>query len=296
MSYSTAYGGRNRCQWTREGSANAVEPDRPESRYSEPRGEDGDGLSNVVHFPRDWIGPREELVPLALPGRAEDFWGEGLGAAPDAAGEDAAEDPQATANSRRTRTIGRLPTVRFPGRVADLASRRVLATLGVAAVAIACSALTIARLGGTSSVHLTASATPGRHLARAAVTLPKTASRRRAPEQARRRPTTSGTGRRVVKPVRRHPSAPRIGSTRAPSVLTAVVVHHSQPAAPVSYTPPVAPVSSSPSVRPAPTYSRPPTAPVPQPAPRPAQQTSSPAHRTFGQGGMLGPGHGNGTG
>jgi hypothetical protein len=71
-----------------------VENDGPNSS----RGHDDDATANVVHFPRDWFGPRDELVPFGPgaeegarddagtptplepvtppPVRADDFWGE----------------------------------------------------------------------------------------------------------------------------------------------------------------------------------------------------------------------------
>jgi hypothetical protein len=75
----------------------------------------GDGLadSNVVPFPRDWIGPPEDLIPFGsaadddlaedLPPTADDFWGEGSALVQDAVQTnlDAGGSPEPT--RRRTR-------------------------------------------------------------------------------------------------------------------------------------------------------------------------------------------------
>jgi hypothetical protein len=60
---------------------------------------------NVVRLPRDWLGPREELIPFgksedgqsgaAVPPTAEDFWGEGS-----ASVQDALRAPPSPADSR----------------------------------------------------------------------------------------------------------------------------------------------------------------------------------------------------
>lgn len=65
--------------------ANAVKPEGPHTEDG--RGDDRRS-DNVVRFPRDWIGPEEELVPVGppprgedeLPASAADFWGEESGA------------------------------------------------------------------------------------------------------------------------------------------------------------------------------------------------------------------------
>lgn len=45
-----------------------MEPEDPQSHEGRT---DRDGDSNVVPFPRDWLGPRDELVPVGTPNRGE---------------------------------------------------------------------------------------------------------------------------------------------------------------------------------------------------------------------------------
>ena len=75
-------------------SANLVNHDR---RQNEDGGNGAAGLDNVVRLPTDWLGSRDELVPIgrpdrtddaepdvAMPPAAEDFWGEASAAVQDA--------------------------------------------------------------------------------------------------------------------------------------------------------------------------------------------------------------------
>lgn len=73
-----------------------------DKRHTEEGGEEAARQTNVVRLPRDWLGPREELVPIGAGARAEssaeppndpegswlptahDFWGEGSAALHDA--------------------------------------------------------------------------------------------------------------------------------------------------------------------------------------------------------------------
>ena len=108
---------------------------------------------NVVRLPRDWLGPREELVPLAIggdsagdlerdaaPPGADDFWGEGSAAVQSALlGPTSAPRHAAPAAERRP--------------AAPAAPRRRLLLAGpVVALAAAVIAVAVA-LGGGASTH-----------------------------------------------------------------------------------------------------------------------------------------------
>jgi len=146
--------------------------------------------SNVVHFPGDWIGPRDELIPVVSTPRAEDFWSgdsaalhgvlQGPGEDTYRPQEEAVGDPASgvpvgegtgwpdrnapAARPARARAgrlafhaaALRLPTIPFPaGRTAPL--------IGVAFLALICLTLAIANLGGSGPSHLAQAAGPGRH-------------------------------------------------------------------------------------------------------------------------------------
>lgn len=87
--YDSAPGGRHRWAWKKKGlerSFNGVETD---GRHTKAGENAVPGQAKVVRLPRDWIGPREDLVPFgprahtepetgagSPPPAAEDFWGE----------------------------------------------------------------------------------------------------------------------------------------------------------------------------------------------------------------------------
>src|ERR1022692_3040421 len=60
-SYNSAVRRRNRLA---AGEGRAANPVGTEGRQTEQNGRDARTESNVVPFPRDWLGPREELVPF----------------------------------------------------------------------------------------------------------------------------------------------------------------------------------------------------------------------------------------
>jgi hypothetical protein len=115
---------------------------------------DGRGQNdNVVRFPKDWIGPLEDLVPIGpraraqssdnedppVPAEASDFWGEGAAAVHEAVAAPA---------SRTREGRGRPPLT--PRRV----SRRGLAATGVAAGVAALAAVGVLVFGaGTNRPH-----------------------------------------------------------------------------------------------------------------------------------------------
>jgi hypothetical protein len=84
-----------------------------EGRHTDAGEQEARPRTNVVRLPRDWLGPREELVPFGprassedteeLPPSAEDFWGERSAAIHDAleAPADAARGPVGAQTPRR---------------------------------------------------------------------------------------------------------------------------------------------------------------------------------------------------
>ncbi len=136
--------------------------------------EEADPAANVVHFPRDWFGPPEELVPFGprasnesppLPVRAEDFWGEESASIHDAmAGPRAEVDPtepmeplaepppHRRARARRTpapRVRVRRPPLRVPRPQVRLTWPRVRRRPVVVAAVVASSCLVAASIVGS---------------------------------------------------------------------------------------------------------------------------------------------------
>jgi hypothetical protein len=146
-----------------------VENDGP---YSSAGGDEDDATANVVRFPRDWFGPREELVPFGPsaedqagdeaeeaapaemvappPVRADDFWGEEsasihdamqapVAAEPGAAKPVPATEPLEAVRERapsRFRTGALRPIWASGLRSARLGRRRGLISAGLGATAI----------------------------------------------------------------------------------------------------------------------------------------------------------------
>lgn len=109
--------------------------------------------SNVVRLPRDWLGPREELIPfgpstderaddegqhIELPPTADDFWGEGSASVQDAfqaPTDRAAPLPKGTRiEVAGVAGLGRI--TRAGARVARHRRARPLSLLGLAAVSV----------------------------------------------------------------------------------------------------------------------------------------------------------------
>ena len=96
---------------------------------------------NVVRLPRDWLGPREELVPLegttgaassaAVPPRADDFWGEDSAALQDAWQAPEEPGPAVVSGGRVRQARWRGPAFAHGGR------RRVVASVALIAAVVA---------------------------------------------------------------------------------------------------------------------------------------------------------------
>lgn len=149
-----------------------------------PQGEEGrqglDPASNVVQFPRDWFGPKDELVPFGpsasqtgtvdleapTPVRPDDFWGEDSAAihhvlqvpeldevgAPAGVGSGATLRSSASVLYARARRRLRPLWARRPA-VAPIARRYVLIAAGGLAV-LACSAFLVGRFGASRGNRL----------------------------------------------------------------------------------------------------------------------------------------------
>jgi hypothetical protein len=138
---------------------------KTEGRQQGQGGDEARGESNVLQFPRDWLGPRDELVqigttagsaaldgvesdprlepePTSPPG-ADDFWGEGSAALQDALQAPARAEPACELRHRA------LPA---PRRRWNLAPGRAPTLVGLGVAAVACAAVGFAvALIGTAS-------------------------------------------------------------------------------------------------------------------------------------------------
>jgi hypothetical protein len=206
-----------------------------DGRHAKPGGKETEGEDNVVRLPRDWLGPREELIPfgpsteaeddgLATPPSTHDFWGEpGTGLwEPDS---DGAEPRQRRAlrGPRGSEMLSRsLAGVSEHRRAAGIAS---LIAAGVLALVLAL---------GSSGRHHQLSAAASRSTptstALAGLTLgsvlPSLASRDRHPAGHRSSP---GAHRRVKTAVKRH--TVHRGSRHVTGAATVQSARYAQPAA-----------------------------------------------------------------
>jgi hypothetical protein len=204
-----------------------VEIDGPNTPGGE---EEADPAANVVRFPGDWFGPRDELVPFGptapgadadespVPGpvRAQDFWGEESASIHDAmAGPGVAEDagPVAGPVAPRNRTRARralaarvrvrwpqlhLPRLQVHLPRADVPRRPLLIAAGVA-----CGCLLVASVIGSLWSGRVSLAHGGRDAATlspaviAPAVPPITSARSRGRAAPRRRPATDGRASRT---------------------------------------------------------------------------------------------------
>lgn len=133
-----------------------------------------DPAGNVVRFPRDWFGPREELVPFGprvsqtgvvdleppAPVRPDDFWGEDSASIHDVLQAPDAVEPTpivvevgAPPAPRARRSLVSRARGRFRGRWSVRGARlprpRVVSVVVAAVAALACSAVALATLGAS---------------------------------------------------------------------------------------------------------------------------------------------------
>ena len=187
-------------------SANPVKTEGPQRGQG---GDDARAESNVLQFPRDWIGPRDELVPFGaaagseargeavsepkrrpeptLPPGPDDFWGEGS-----AAVQDALQAPRPVESvvglSRDTSTKPRHRWNRPPLRAATLISLVVAAVACVVVVLASAASEQVANKRTPALAH-TPSAASHSGLVPAHVLATARASRQTIHHPARRRPS-----------------------------------------------------------------------------------------------------------
>ncbi len=179
---------------------------------------------NVVRLPRDWLGPRDELVPLAIggdsvgalereevPPGADDFWGEGSAAVQSALLGPAAAPHRAA------------PPVETGSPALAPLGRRLLVAGPVVVVAAAVIAVVVALVGGASNraprgVARTA-ATVSVHHARVTERHGETASTLDAS-----RVKSQHSAKRVIRPVAR-----RRAKTHRRAVTTSTQVSYQAP-------------------------------------------------------------------
>lgn len=262
---------------------------------------------NVVRFPRDWIGPREELVPVgpfagagvadlgldgALPPTADAFWSEESAALHDAVQAPPVEAPGHWASPADAAGIGR---ARARARAAGIRCRQVLASrrarwalLGLAVTSLAVMATIGATQGpGTSSTHHSvASHVPSGASASAprSTTEPTTAAAARtglrAPVTTVLHRATGGLARAGSRHAHARAHPRRVTAARVTNRSPAVVRSSPPPAA--TYTAPPAPATTTSGAG-----ISPPTGSAPTSTSAGATSASQPH---FGQNGSLAPG------
>jgi hypothetical protein len=213
-----------------------------DGRHAKPGGKEMEPEDNVVRLPRDWLGPREELIPfgpsaeaeddgLATPPSTHDFWGEpGRGLwEPDSDGA-VPRSRRALRGPRGSEILSRsLAGVSEHRRAAGIAS---LIAAGVLALVLA-----LGSSGGHHQLSAAASGSTPAPPARAGLTpggvLPSLASWGR---QATGHRSSPGAHRRMKSPVKRH--TVHRGSRHVTRAQTVQTVRYAQPAASSNAAPP----------------------------------------------------------
>jgi len=272
----------------------------------------GDGdertTENVVRLPRDWLGPREELVPIgpraraaqppdteSLPPTAASFWGEDSGSlhSPMEAPRDPSLGdgaPAASGAARRPRAMPRLRLGVRGSRAARIAPRRRAGAAAVVGLLVVCVVVVLAAIGqsegGTHNPRATAaSLSPN-------ASIPTVTGVNRARLRALTKTVTHTNRRQSDARTKKSRVRARVNHHRATSSRhghragTAPRLTHRTTETVVATTSTPAPAATS-----APTTGSPPTETVPTNAPATAQSTSSGSGQSaFGATGQLGPG------
>ena len=283
-----------------------------DSRKTTQGDRDGRTTENVVRLPRDWLGPREELVPMgsrtrtaetpddtpaeSLPPTAASFWDEDSGSlqAPMQAPADAwqgqwepaSPEPAALAGSAPARRHRSIPRPRVPRSLSrGFAPRRQRGTVAVAGLLAACVLVVLAVIGQTERGTHNAGGKTAASSKNAAIVTATGVNR------ARLRAQTP-----VVTEIRTEPASHHAGRSRVHRHRTHVSARrrrHPRPA------PRPTPSASQPVRTTTPTYSPTPTTSAPSsgstssspPASSARSTSSSTQHQpAFGPSGSLGPG------
>jgi hypothetical protein len=210
---------------------------------------------NVVRLPVDWLGPRDELVPLApappesarseqaTPPSAADFWGERAEAVQDVL-QGPAPPPVSPGDSRAAAPADRVSEPRRPKRLPltrwwSGRERPRLAPVHWGGLVAAGCLIIVAGSAAVISGLATNSSRKG-----AAGTAPSTAAKSREPRTAvaaapaipalLARPKHRASAPRSTHPARRHKRAQRPAKHHARSGSAATPVRYSSPAAPPS--------------------------------------------------------------
>jgi hypothetical protein len=244
---------------------------------------------NVVLFPRDWLGPRDELVPfgaqpdvapageqkLELLG-ASDFWGEGSAevqhawegpAADDAAGQRGVPEPVPVERpAGRERPAG---PERHPTRA------RLTAIIAVAAIGLA---VVLVELGGKRGLHAAGRDVASTHLAGSGTAVSATSTQQFLRLSEGDRPGVGSSYRVAIKTphTRRTSSGRRIATSRR------TTTRHSHPATTTYVSSSVAPTASRPSA---------PAASAPSEVSQSHTVSSGGSAGPSGAGAPFGPGH-----
>lgn len=282
-----------------------------DSRKTTQGDEDERTTENVVRLPRDWLGPREELVPMgsrartaetpddapaeSLPPTAASFWDEDSGSlqAPMQAPADAwqgqwgpaSTEPAALARSASARRRHSIPRPRVPRSLSGgFGPRQRRGTAAVAGLLAACLLVALAAIGQTEGGTPNAGGRTASSSKNAPVVTARGANR------ARLRAQTPVVNEIKAEPTSHHGGRPRVHGQR-----THLSAHRHHPRS----VPRPTPSASQPVHSTAPAYSPTPTISAPSsgstssspPASSARSTSSSSQHQpAFGPSGSLGPG------
>jgi hypothetical protein len=238
-------------------SANLV---KTEGRQRGQNGDEARAESNVLQFPRDWIGPREDLVPFgtagdsaaqsgvrsdtavepgpSLPPGPDDFWGEDS-----AAVQDALQAP------RPVQPLGELRhRARPEPRWHRPTGRAVALVVGLGVAAIACAAVVLTSVTAHPVAHLNrlpALAPRPAHVPGSGVTTPHDVASARTSHEAKRRAGKPRTNRAIHSRSRpAHSGARTVAVRKAASRPSSGSTHSVKHSAPTGST---TPATSTPS-------------------------------------------------
>jgi hypothetical protein len=255
-----------------------------ERRHTESGEQEARPRTNVVRLPRDWLGPRDELVPFGPrassedaeepPPTAEDFWGERSASIHDAL-QAPADSVDAPAGTRTPSWFDRRSRVAAVGGLAVA----LVVVIGIVSIVLGPSGAQRPASGSKVGVAAVFGGGVSRllHLGLEELTasVPSNLSARAAPRTVRHK-TVLRTAHRAPATRPTHRAHPQLSSSPAVSIDTA----HTTTTSPSTY-------AETSHVDTAPTYRSAPSSPPSHPASRPA--ASSATASPTGESGALGP-------